>query len=293
MTSTKPLNSGPVALVTGASGGIGAACVRRFLQAGWRISATALAGPDLNALSGSNVLIVPGDITSDLTRREIIDRTLACYNRIDVLVNNAGVGLYDVPSSVSIELSRRLFEVNVFAPLAMAQLVIPVMRNLGSGTIVNIGSVGGYSSLPWAPTYCASKFASRALNDALRRELRKDQIHVVSISPGIVDTGFRENVLGGVAPPQVISIRRAVSADRVARAVLDGIKKRRRTVHVPHLAYWFRLVEILSPRVIDWYAERLMTDGATPAASGKTGHAPDFQAATKGPRDPRNARAEQ
>jgi short-subunit dehydrogenase len=273
----KTTNPGPVALVTGASGGLGAACVRRFLNIGWRVCATALSGSDLNALSGRNVLIVPGDITADATRHEIVGRTLAQYNRIDVLVNNAGVGLYDVASSVSIELSRRLFEVNVFAALAMAQLVIPIMRDIGEGVIVNIGSVGGYSSLAWAPTYCASKFALHALNDALRRELRKDNIHVMNVSPGIIDTGFRKNVLGGVAPPRVIRIRRVTSPERVARAILDGIKKRRRTVYVPHLARWFRLVEILSPRVMDWYQERLLTGGAASIASVAVGHAPELQ----------------
>jgi NAD(P)-dependent dehydrogenase (short-subunit alcohol dehydrogenase family) len=249
-----------VALITGASGGIGAACVRHFLNAGWRISATALPSPDLDRLSERDVFAIPGNVTSDHSRRKIVEQTLAHYGRIDVLVNNAGIGLYGLPSSVPVDLTVRLFEVNVFAPLAMAQLVIPVMRRLGSGTIVNLGSVGGYVSLPWAAAYSASKFALHALNDALRRELRRDRIHVMNISPGIVDTAFRTNVLGGVAPPRVAGIRRTVSPEAVAKGILDGIENRRRTVYVPKIGRLFRLIELFSPCVMDWYTQRFLPD---------------------------------
>jgi short-subunit dehydrogenase len=211
-------------------------------------------------LSAKDIFVISGDIASDHSRRRIVEQTLAHYGRIDVLVNSAGIGLYGLPSSVPLDLTIRLFEINVFAPLAMAQLVIPEMRRLGSGTIVNLGSVGGYVSLPWASAYSASKFALHALNDALRRELRRDRIHVMNISPGIVDTAFRTNVLGGAAPPRVAGIRRTVSPDAVAQGILDGIKDRRRTVYLPRIGRLFRLIEILSPRVMDWYTERFLID---------------------------------
>lgn len=253
-----------VALITGASGGIGVACVRHFLNSGWRVAATALPGPDLDRLSGRDVLVIPGDLTFDRARWNIVEGTLANFGRIDVLVNSAGAGLYGPPSSVSIDLTRRLFELNVLAPLAMAQLVIPAMRRLGSGTIVNLGSVGGYVSLPWAVSYSASKFALHALNDALRRELREDHIHVVNMAPGIVDTAFRANVLGGAAPARVANIRWVVSPEAVAKGILNGIMKRRRTVYVPKVARLFRLLDFLAPRVMDWYTGLFL---APPAAS--------------------------
>jgi short-subunit dehydrogenase len=256
--SREPASPGRVALVTGASGGIGAACVRQFVKAGWRVAATALPGSDLDRLSDLNVLVIPADITNDSSRHRVVEAALARWRRVDTLVNSAGIGLYDRPSSVSISLTRHLFEVNVFAALAMAQLVIPGMRRSGGGTIVNVGSVGGYASLPWAPTYCASKFALHALNDALRREVRRDGIHVMNVSPGIVDTGFRANVLGGIAPPRVADIRRVISPHRVATAIFDGIRRRRRTVYVPGIARWFKLLAFLSPGVMDWYTERLL-----------------------------------
>ena len=148
LIKTKGVLSSRVALITGASGGIGSACVRQFLSAGWQVAITALPGPDLERLAGPDVLIVPGDITSEHVRRQIVDETLARYGRIDVLVNNAGVGLYSSPTAVELDLMLRLFDVNVFAALAMAQAVIPTMRRVGSGSIVNIGSVAAFSSLP-------------------------------------------------------------------------------------------------------------------------------------------------
>jgi short-subunit dehydrogenase len=246
-----------VALVTGASGGIGSACVRQFLQAGWRVSATALPGPTLERLGGRDVLVVPGDITSAPVRRDIVEQTLDRYGRIDVLVNSAGVGLYASPTGVPLDLMSRLFEVNVFAALAMAQAVIPTMRYMGSGSIVDIGSVAGFSSLPWAAAYCASKSALHSVNDALRRELRADHIHVMKVCPGIVDTNFRSNVLGGVAPAKVASIRTVVAPEAVAAAILKGIENRRQTVYIPEIGRLFRLVEFISPRLMDWYLGRL------------------------------------
>jgi short-subunit dehydrogenase len=256
-------DGGAVALITGASGGIGSACVRRFLEAGWQVSATALSGPRLERLGGPDVLVVPGDITSDQVRRDVVERTLARYGRIDALINNAGVGLYAPPSGVALDLMSRLLQVNVFAALGMAQAVIPTMRSAGSGSIVNVGSVAAFSSLPWAAAYCASKSALHSLNDSLRRELRKDGIHVMGICPGIVDTDFRLNVLGGIAPARVARIRRIVSPEAVAAAILNGLIKRRQTVYVPEIGRLFRLVEFISPRLMDWYLGRLSTSTAS------------------------------
>ena len=253
------INGASVALITGASGGIGSACVRQFLAAGWQVSATALSGLGLECLGGPDVLVVPGDITSDQVRRDIVERTLFRYGRIDALVNNAGVGLYGPPSGVALDLMSRLLEVNVFAALGMAQAVIPTMRSVGSGSIVNVGSVAAFSSLPWAAAYCASKSALHSLNDSLRRELRKDGIHVMKICPGIVDTDFRLNVLGGVAPARVARIRQVVSPEAVAAVILTGITNRRQTVYVPEIGRLFRLVEFVSPRLMDCYMGRLAT----------------------------------
>jgi short-subunit dehydrogenase len=245
-----------VVLITGASEGIGAACAREAERRGAGLSLVALPGPGFAGLDEGPVLKSAGDITEDAFRRAAVRRTLDRFGRIDVLINNVGVGLYAPPSSADIELVKRLFDTNVFGPLALTQLVIPGMRSRSSGTIVNIGSVGGRVALPWAAMYCASKFAVHAVSDALRRELRGDGIRVVKVCPGIVDTRFREHVLAGTAPREVIDIRRVVSAEQVAAAVFRGIESGARTICVPFLARVFMALECLSPRIMDAYLRR-------------------------------------
>ena len=140
-----------VVLITGASDGIGAACVQAFLHNGAFVSMLSL--PSENFKSGefsTATLQTAGDITKAKTREETVCRTLDRFGRIDILVNNVGVGQYSWPSEVDTDVSKRMFDVNVFAPLALTQLVIPEMRKRESGTIVNLGSIGGKVSLPWA-----------------------------------------------------------------------------------------------------------------------------------------------
>jgi short-subunit dehydrogenase len=245
-----------VVLITGASQGIGAACARLFQKEGAKVSLLAL--PEAGFENGDeDRLISAGDITDDAFRRSAVQNTIDRFGRIDVLINNAAVGLYAAPSLVDIQLARRLFDVNVFSALALTQLVIPHMRAQRGGTIVNIGSVGGRVSLPWAVMYCASKFATHAVNDSLRRELQGEGIRVMKVCPGIVDTKFRDSVLSGKAPRPVENISRIVSPDQVAQALLKGLKTSAQTVYVPALlARAFMALESISPRLMDWYVRR-------------------------------------
>lgn len=209
-----------------------------------------------------------GDLTSSTFREHVMSATLERFGRIDILVNNAGVGLYAMPSQASVDLSLRMFELNVFAPLAMAQLVIPSMRRQGRGTIVNIGSIGGEVTLPWAALYSASKFALHGIDAALRVELRRDRIHVLRVCPGIVDTQFRSHVLGGEAPPGGSNIRRIISPETVVDAMLDGIRRRRSIVYVPFLSWAFVTLGRLLPSVMSWYLDSLVArhSPSSPAA---------------------------
>lgn len=247
---------GKVALVTGASEGIGASCATLLESKGASLSLTALPGPRFEDATLDRKIITTGDITSQRTRQQIVERTLAHFGRIDVLVNNVGVGQYGYPSEVDTEISKRLFDVNVFAPLALTQLIIPVMRKQRSGTIVNIGSVGGRVALPWSVMYCATKWATHCVDDCLRRELKKSDIHVMKVCPGIVATKFREHVLAGTAPASVEAIRRVISPDQVANAVVRGIEKNRRTVFVPKIGWAFTTLEAVAPWAMDLYLGR-------------------------------------
>jgi short-subunit dehydrogenase len=242
-----------VVLITGASDGIGASCARLIAQRGAKVALTALPGEAFQPEDSPARIVVPGDITSPATRSEIVEKTLARFGRIDVLINNAGVGQYGYPTEVDTEISKRMFDVNVFSALALTQLVVPGMRARKSGTIVNIGSVGGKVSLPWAVMYCATKWALHCVDDSLHRELMGTGIRVMKVCPGIVDTKFRDHVLAGNAPGRVEDIRRVVSPDQVANAVIQGIERGKRTVFVPKIGFVFTSLDFFAPRVMDWY----------------------------------------
>ncbi len=245
--------TGRVALITGASEGIGASCARLFAQCGARLVLTALPSDDFQSQDFEDRCLIAGDIASAQTRIEVVERAIARFGAIDVLINNVGVGQYGYPTEVDTEISKRMFDVNVFAPLALTQLVIPHMRARESGAIVNIGSVGGKVSLPWAVMYCATKWAVHCVDDSLHRELIGTGIRVMKVCPGIVGTKFRDHVLAGTAPGRVEDIRRVVSADEVARAVVRGLEKGKRTVFVPRIGFAFTSLEFFAPSVMDWY----------------------------------------
>ncbi len=242
-----------VVLITGASDGIGASCAKLIGQRGAKLSLTALPTDDFKSEESDSRIVTPGDITSAALRANVVDRTIARFGRIDVLINNAGVGQYGYPTEVDTEISKRMFDVNVFSALALTQLVVPHMRAKKSGTIVNIGSVGGKVSLPWAVMYCATKWALHCVDDSLHRELRGTGIRVMKVCPGIVDTKFRDHVLAGTAPGRVEDIRRVVSPDQVASAVIKGVERGKRTVFVPKIGFVFTSLDFFAPSVMDWY----------------------------------------
>jgi len=245
--------SGKVVVITGASDGIGASCAKLIGQRGAKLVLTGLPNENFQDEESDSRLNIPGDITSAQTRAKVVERAIDRFGRIDVLINNAGVGQFGYPTEVEIEISRRVFDVNFFSALALTQLVVPHMRSQRSGAIVNIGSIAGKVALPWAVMYCATKWAVHCIDDALHRELLGTGIRVMKVCPGIVDTRFRDHVLAGAPPGRVEDIRRVVSADQVASAVIRGLERGKRTVFVPRIGFIFTSLDFFAPRVMDWY----------------------------------------
>ncbi len=247
-----------VVLITGASEGIGAACVSEFRERGANVSITARSEDKLRAVAGADALVTPGDITIPETRRRVVDATLERFGRIDILVNNAGAGLYSPAWSAPEEQVRALFELNLFAPLALVQLVAPHMREQRSGVIVNIGSIAGRITLPWFTLYSVSKYAIGSLTDGLRMELKRDGIHAMTVCPGYVDTRFQSNILGGRVPPAIAKSRRfTITAGQCAKAIADGVARDARTVVTPRSGWLLIALARLFPRIVDAQLERI------------------------------------
>ena len=181
-----------VVLVTGASSGIGAATASRLVKAGFIVYGAARRIERIAELDG--VLPIEMDITNETQVAAAVDRIISEQGHLDVLINNAGFAQYGPVEEVSIEAARYQFEVNIFGLARLTQLVIPHMRKQGSGTIVNISSMGGRIYTPLGAWYHATKHALEGWSDCLRVELKPLGINVVIVEPGGITTEFNEVV---------------------------------------------------------------------------------------------------
>ncbi|HYP26005.1 MAG TPA: SDR family NAD(P)-dependent oxidoreductase [Blastocatellia bacterium] len=189
---------GQVVIVTGASAGIGEATARRLAREGARVVLAARRGDKLDALgreisaSGGSATAVVADITSPEDRERLVKETMSVHGRIDALINNAGYGHRGPVELVPVESIRQNFETNLFSPIALTQLVIPIMRDQGGGRIVNVSSVAGKVARPLSSIYDSTKHALEAISDGLRGELAPFGIRVVIIEPGFIITEFSQ-----------------------------------------------------------------------------------------------------
>ncbi|MBV9505277.1 MAG: SDR family NAD(P)-dependent oxidoreductase [Acidobacteriia bacterium] len=225
---------GSVVLITGASRGIGAAAAAEFARAGAKLSLTARDSEALGKVAPADALITAGDITKEAVREQIVARTLHRFGTIDILINNAGAGLYGPSWKAGMGDIRWLMELNFFAPVAMVQQVVPHMRAQRTGMIVNVGSIAGKIPLPWMSLYSTSKYALGAWTESLRMELKRDGIHTMIVCPGYVTTEFQNNARGGRVPEKVVRGRRlAITAEQCAKAIRRGVERNARTVLTP------------------------------------------------------------
>ncbi len=193
--------SARVILVTGCSSGIGRATALEAAGRGHRVFASARRVADLAELDGvENVTTLALDVTDPGSIAAGVEGVLSRAGRVDALVNNAGFGQYGSVEEVTLDEWRAQFEVNLFGAIAAIQAVLPSMRGRGSGTIVNVSSVSGRVSVPFAAPYSASKHALEAVSDALRVELFPFGIRVVLVEPGPIETRFTDRARSMVAP---------------------------------------------------------------------------------------------
>lgn len=255
--------AGKVVVVTGASMGIGEAIAKRFVEEG---ASVVLLSRDTARSEAARARIGHSDrtiaLSCDVRNSEEIDRVLALtlhhFKRVDIWINNAGRGILDSVAQVDMHACHDVFETNFFGALSAMQAVIPVMRQQGGGTIINISSVAGHIPVAFHGAYSATKFALNAIGKAAGIELKKHDIHVLTVCPGYVRTAFGENAVRGnelkrVRPGSV----RGVTPERVAGATLQGYLKQKREVIVPWTMHVPVKLYQLFPGLVEWAMERM------------------------------------
>ncbi|MCP3462775.1 oxidoreductase [Bradyrhizobium sp. CCGUVB23] len=186
------------ALVTGASSGMGKEIAKRLIKDGFQVYVAARHVDKMDDLVKLGARALRMDISKEAEIKAAVDTILGEGNGVDVLVNNAGFGLYGPVEDVSIEEARYQFEVNLFGAARLTQLLLPKMREKGAGTIVNITSMGGKIYTLLGAWYHATKHALEGWSDCLRLELAPFGIEVVVVEPGLIETGFGDVVANGL-----------------------------------------------------------------------------------------------
>jgi len=177
-----------VALITGASSGMGKSTAHLLHEQGYRVYGAARRTEEMNDLKAKGMGVVALDLTSEGSIAEAVNTILHQEGRIDILINNAGYGSYGAVEDVPLDEARRQFEVNLFGMARLTQLVLPTMRAQRSGRIVNISSMGGKIYTPLGAWYHATKHALEGWSDCLRLELKPFGIAVVIVEPGGIQT---------------------------------------------------------------------------------------------------------
>lgn len=245
--------AGRSVIITGASSGIGAATARAFAFAGAHV---ALAARDAARLAEvarglpGDPLVVPTDVADAGAVAALVRQTVAAFGGVDIVINNAGVGLAAPIAELSADDLRRAIEVDLIGPLALTQAALPHMLLRGRGQLIYISSVVGLRALPYLGGYAAAKAGLDRVTEALRVEMRDSGVAVTLVRPGSTRTSFADRRLGSGRERRRMNAR-AATPEQVARAIVSA------AIHEPRVAYvtWpdriMALMSLLAPRLVD------------------------------------------
>lgn len=234
------MNKG-IALVTGASSGIGLVTAQSLVKAGYQVFGTSRK-PVADA-SGITMLVC--DVTDEASVKSLVDEIVKRVGRIDLVVNNAGIGLLGGAEESSISQAQRLFDVNVFGVARVVNAVLPVMRAQKSGRIINMSSILGLIPSPFNAFYASTKHAIEGYSESIDHEVRQFGIRVVLVEPGVTRTSFEENLTRADRPLDTYAQERArsealmrtwVNAGDAPQVVADAVVKAA-TAKAPKLRY--------------------------------------------------------
>lgn len=253
-----------VVIITGASSGIGAACAELFGERDYQVVLAARRMERLKRTAqsiraqGGEALPVQTDVSDLAQLRRLVDRTLSVYGRIDVLINNAGIGRLRWLDELDPESDIALpVQVNLTAPMQLTRLVLPQMIKQEQGSIVNVASGGAWLAVPTYSVYTGTKYGLRGFTRSLRRELRGTRVRVIGVYPGSVDTEFDQQAgvtweIESETPPWLL-----LSPDDVAGSILRAVESGRKTVILPWVLRIAVGLEMFAPGLMGWVFSQL------------------------------------
>jgi NAD(P)-dependent dehydrogenase (short-subunit alcohol dehydrogenase family) len=253
--------TGKRAILTGASGGIGRATAEALVKAGCRVALASRNAEPLNQLAdslrkaGGDVIAVPADVTRAEDRTRLVDAAVKVFGGLDLLVNNAGVGSWGHFATSTPELMRQVLEVNFFGPVELTRVAMPHLTNGNQPAVVNVTSMCGRKGMPAWPEYSASKFALVGMSEAWRGEFERFGVGVITVVPGMTDSGFRNNWLRSDGKADLRFEQGLTPAD-VAAGILDAIRRNRREVVLGREARRLLRFNRFFPRLTNWLLAR-------------------------------------
>jgi short-subunit dehydrogenase len=255
---------GRTAIITGASSGIGQATAAQLVEDSVNVVLASRNRKKLEALAldlvslPGRTLVVPTDVTDRLSVEALVRRTAEEFGQVDVLINNAGTGLFAPIAAGNPDNMRRLFEVNFWGAVNCIQAAVPYMEAQHRGHIVNVASIAAKISPPYMGIYSATKFALTAMSDSLRSELAGSGIGVSTIYPGLTQTSFMENMMQEVEVPSMPPVARFVRSDAVATRILQSIRLGLRDAYVSPEDIAAVGLNTIAPQLVDWTMRTFM-----------------------------------
>ena len=250
-----------VVAITGASAGIGRAIALRVARDGAAVAICARRKDRLDVVAdeivraGGRPLPVVADVTKDDDMRQFVDRTVSLFGRLDVLVCNAGYGIYGAIDTIPPDRMRALMDVNYFGTYNAVYAALPVLRRQQKGHIIVISSIVGQRGIPFMGPYSATKFAQAGLAECLRAELRNTGIHVSLVYPISTETEFFE-VMTKESGHATRAAGPRQTADTVANSIAAAIDKPRPEIYPSRISKGLTVLNAIAPGFTDRLVQR-------------------------------------
>ncbi len=244
--------------------GIGEALAREFAEHG---ATVVMSSRDVRRVEEARArvgnpqrtLAVACDVTKKSDIDQLVKTTMARFGRIDVWINNAGYGLLADVATMDMAVCRKMFDTNLFGAIEGMQAVVPLMRQQGSGTVINVASVAGRIAAPGMGAYSGTKFALVAMGRAARIELRGTGVNVLTVCPGYIETNFAKNAVKTKDSKRMTAAaKRRIGPERVARAVYRAWEGGKREIVVPWRDWIFIKLYEHWPTLIEWGMVRML-----------------------------------